>query len=216
MYQEVAFLAGSTEHQFTSFHFKPPGENPQEVSSKKGLVHTSGPSCCCCNPSSATPPARRTPPGRRLGLPLGHHQRGRHQVPHPLANAGRVPLTRLGRLRGLQQRGARRPSATSSPSWRPASAGCMREMCALSFQEELLYWGVEGAEPGLDEGAREGTACGGGGHGGEPALGRPGEGVPCLSVVFVAITRHHAVHSTCRPPGGRREGESLTVKRPVV
>lgn len=35
MYQEVAFLAGSTEKEFTPFHF--PIENQQEVVTKKGV-----------------------------------------------------------------------------------------------------------------------------------------------------------------------------------
>lgn len=35
MYQEVAFLAGSTEKEFTPFHF--PLENQQEVVTKKGV-----------------------------------------------------------------------------------------------------------------------------------------------------------------------------------
>ncbi|TNM93240.1 hypothetical protein fugu_018642 [Takifugu bimaculatus] len=39
--------------------------------------------------------------------------------------------------------GAPRPSAPSSPSWQAGKLRLLREMCALSFQEELLYWGVE-------------------------------------------------------------------------
>lgn len=151
MYQEVAFLAGSTEHQFTSFHFKRV-ENPQEVTSNKGLFY------------------------KRAQLLLHpHHRQLARDDGAAIINVGGIkycipwstleefPMTRLGKLHSCSNEAEimdvcddydgsrnefffdRSPSAfrTIVTFLAAGKLRLLREMCALSFQEELLYWGVE-------------------------------------------------------------------------
>ncbi|KAG7260301.1 hypothetical protein CRUP_036085 [Coryphaenoides rupestris] len=166
MYQEVAFLAGSTEHQFTSFHFNPP-ENPQEVSSKKGLYYKR---------ARLQPPQRQASPRDVPGEDDGDESASLSAIINvggikyriPWSTLDEFPLTRLGKLRGCSseaeimavcddydgRRGEyffdRSPTAfrTIVTFLAAGKLRLLREMCALSFQEELLYWGVE--EQSLD------------------------------------------------------------------
>ncbi|XP_077052654.1 voltage-gated potassium channel regulatory subunit KCNG2 [Siphateles boraxobius] len=166
MYQEVAFLAGSTDHQFTSFHFKTL-ENPHEISSKKGVFYK-------------RVQIQRKPSGQEDEV---HRNRGagadegvladrtaiinvggiRYRI--PWSTLEEFPLTRLGKLRSCSNAEEildlcddydahcnefffdRSPSAFRSIVTFLAAGKLrlLREMCALSFQEELLYWGVEEA-----------------------------------------------------------------------
>lgn len=156
MYQEVAFLAGSTEHQFTSFHFKPV-ENPQEVSSKKGLFYKRA--------QLLLQPQPRLAVGDERAAIINV---GGIKFRIPWSTLEDFPLTRLGKLRGCSSEqeimdlcddydGSRHeyffdrsPSAfrTIVTFLAAGKLRLLREMCALSFQEELLYWGVE--EDNLD------------------------------------------------------------------
>ncbi|XP_053718565.1 potassium voltage-gated channel subfamily G member 2 [Synchiropus splendidus] len=155
MYQEVAFLAGSTEHQFVPFHFKRVA-NPQEVSSKKGLFYKRA---------------------QLLHQPQSIQQHGGEAA---IINVGGIkfcipwstleefPMTRLGKLHSCSNEAEimdvcddydgsrneyffdRSPSAfrVIVSFLAAGKLRLLREMCALSFQEELLYWGVE--EKNLD------------------------------------------------------------------
>lgn len=164
MYQEVAFLAGSTDHQFTSFHFNPL-KNPHEISSKKGVFYKRA--------------QLQHKPGRQEDG-ICHHRAGgieeagamvaiinvggiRYRI--PWSTLEEFPLTRLGKLRSCSNAEEildvcddydarcnefffdRSPSAFRSIVTFLAAGKLrlLREMCALSFQEELLYWGVEEA-----------------------------------------------------------------------
>ncbi|XP_034457151.1 potassium voltage-gated channel subfamily G member 2 [Hippoglossus hippoglossus] len=151
MYQEVAFLAGSTEHQFTSFSFKHV-ENPQEVTANKGVFYKRA---------------------QLLLHPQPHQQGGDDGA--AIINVGGIiyripwstleefPLSRLGKLRSCSNEAEimdvcddydcsrneyffdRSPSAfrTIVSFLAAGKLRLLREMCAMSFQEELLYWGVE-------------------------------------------------------------------------
>ncbi|XP_055013373.1 potassium voltage-gated channel subfamily G member 2 [Boleophthalmus pectinirostris] len=156
MYQEVAFLAGSTEHQFTSFHFNRV-ENPQEVSSKKGLFYKRA--------QLLLQPQPRLAVGDERAAIINV---GGIKYRIPWTTLEEFPLTRLGKLRSCSSEqeimdlcddydGSRHeyffdrsPSAfrTIVTFLSAGKLRLLREMCALSFQEELLYWGVE--EDNLD------------------------------------------------------------------
>ncbi|XP_061671540.1 potassium voltage-gated channel subfamily G member 2 isoform X2 [Syngnathoides biaculeatus] len=151
MYQEVAFLAGSTEHQFTTFHFKRV-ENPQEVSSKKGIFYKRA-------QYLLKPQARQ--PDSDDGAAIINVGGIKYRI--PWSTLEEFPMTRLGKLRGCSNEAEimdvcddydgsrnefffdRSPSAFRSIVTFLAAGKLrlLREMCALSFQEELLYWGVE-------------------------------------------------------------------------
>ncbi|XP_077446477.1 voltage-gated potassium channel regulatory subunit KCNG2 isoform X2 [Stigmatopora argus] len=148
MYQEVAFLAGSTEHQFPTFHFKPV-ENPQEVSAKKGVFYKRA--------QRLLQPQRDDEEGAAIINVGGIKYR------IPWSTLEEFPMTRLGKLRGCSNEAEimdvcddydgsrnefffdRSPSAfrTIVTFLAAGKLRLLREMCALSFQEELLYWGVE-------------------------------------------------------------------------
>ncbi|TNN66718.1 Potassium voltage-gated channel subfamily G member 2 [Liparis tanakae] len=154
MYQEVAFLAGSNEQQFTPFHFKTV-ENPQEVESKKGLFYKR---------AQLLP---RQQDGDQGGLgdaaAAAVINVGGIKYRIPWSTLEEFPLTRLGKLRGCSNEAEimdlcddydgsrneyffdRSPSAfrTIVSFLAAGKLRLLREMCALSFQEELLYWGVE-------------------------------------------------------------------------
>ncbi|TRY90924.1 hypothetical protein DNTS_014450 [Danionella cerebrum] len=161
MYQEVAFLAGSTDHQFTTFHFNPL-ENPHEISSKKGVFYK-------------RVQLHRKPKARDDVLHRNRKDKGSLFDRIAIINVGGIryhipwstleefPLTRLGKLRSCRKEEEildlcddydahynefffdRSPSAFRSIVTFLAAGKLrlLREMCALSFQEELLYWGVE-------------------------------------------------------------------------
>lgn len=156
MYQEVAFLAGSTEHQFTTFHFNPV-QNPQEVTTKKGLFYKRA--------QLLLQPQASQQEGEELGLADGAAiiNVGGIKYRIPWSTLEEFPLTRLGKLRSCSNEeeimdvcddydGSRNeyffdrsPSAfrTIVSFLAAGKLRLLREMCALSFQEELLYWGVE-------------------------------------------------------------------------
>ncbi|XP_068587409.1 potassium voltage-gated channel subfamily G member 2 [Cebidichthys violaceus] len=156
MYQEVAFLAGSTDHQFTPFHFKPV-ENTREVKSKKGLFYKRA--------QLLLQPQPRQQDGDEIGLTDGAAiiNVGGIKYRIPWSTLEEFPLTRLGKLRGCRNEDEimdlcddydgsrneyffdRSPSAfrTIVSFLAAGKLRLLREMCALSFQEELLYWGVE-------------------------------------------------------------------------
>nr|XP_061787554.1 potassium voltage-gated channel subfamily G member 2-like [Nerophis lumbriciformis] len=156
MYQEVAFLAGSTDHQFTSFHFKPV-ENLQEVSSKKGVFY-----------KRAQLLLRQQDCGAGAGAGAGADGAviinvGGIKYRIPWSTLQEFPMTRLGKLHSCSNEAEimdvcddydgsrnefffdRSPSAfrTIVTFLAAGKLRLLREMCALSFQEELLYWGVE-------------------------------------------------------------------------
>ncbi|XP_020499758.1 potassium voltage-gated channel subfamily G member 2 [Labrus bergylta] len=156
MYQEVAFLAGSTEHQFTPYHFNPV-ENPKEVTSKKGLFYKRA--------QLLLQPQPRKQDGDEVGLADGAAiiNVGGIKYRIPWSTLEEFPLTRLGKLRGCSSEAEimdlcddyddsrneyffdRSPTAfrTIVSFLAAGKLRLLREMCALSFQEELLYWGVE-------------------------------------------------------------------------
>ncbi|KAL4629931.1 potassium voltage-gated channel subfamily G member 2 [Arapaima gigas] len=158
MYQEVAFLAGSTERQFTTFHLNPL-ENIHEITTNKGVFYKR---------------ARLLKQKEDL-FHLPHVGEGYGSA--AIINVGGIkyripwttleefPLTRLGKLRSCHNHEEimdvcddydiscnefffdRNPSAfrTIVTFLAAGKLRLLREMCALSFQEELLYWGVEEA-----------------------------------------------------------------------
>lgn len=151
MYQEVAFLAGSTEHQFSSFRFNPV-ENLQEVTSKKGVFYK----------RVQLQPQPRQQDGVEIGGAAIINVGGiKYRI--PWSTLDDFPLTRLGKLRSCSNEAEimnvcddydgsrneyffdRSPSAFRIIVTFLAAGKLrlLREMCALSFQEELLYWGVE-------------------------------------------------------------------------
>ncbi|XP_072303826.1 voltage-gated potassium channel regulatory subunit KCNG2 [Eucyclogobius newberryi] len=156
MYQEVAFLAGSTEHQFTSFHFNQVRDR-KEVTSKKGLFYKRA--------QLLLQPQPRLAVGDERAAIINV---GGIKYRIPWTTLDEFPLTRLGKLRSCSSEqeimdlcddydGSRHeyffdrsPSAfrTIVTFLSAGKLRLLREMCALSFQEELLYWGVE--EDNLD------------------------------------------------------------------
>lgn len=161
MYQEVAFLAGSTDHQFTPFHFSRV-ENPREVTSKKGLFYKRA--------QLLLQPQTHPQDGDEISLADGAAiiNVGGIKYCIPWSTLDEFPLTRLGKLRSCSNEAEimdlcddydvsrneyffdRSPNAfrTIVTFLAAGKLRLLREMCALSFQEELLYWGVE--EKNLD------------------------------------------------------------------
>ncbi|XP_068189460.1 potassium voltage-gated channel subfamily G member 2 [Antennarius striatus] len=156
MYQEVALLAGSTDRQFPTFRFNRV-ENPQEVTSKKGLFYKRA--------QLLLQPHSRQGDGDEIGLADGVAiiNVGGIKYRIPWSTLEEFPLTRLGKLRSCNNEAEimdvcddydgsrneyffdRSPSAfrTIVTFLAAGKLRLLREMCALSFQEELLYWGVE-------------------------------------------------------------------------
>ncbi len=166
MYQEVAFLAGSTDHQFTSFHFNPL-ENPHEISSKKGVFYKRAQLQCNLGVQEDEV-FRNQGAGADEGALIDRTaiiNVGGIRYNIPWSTLEEFPLTRLGKLcscsnaeeilnlcddydaHGNEFFFDRSPSAFRSIVTFLAAGKLrlLREMCALSFQEELLYWGVEEA-----------------------------------------------------------------------
>ncbi|XP_030644326.1 potassium voltage-gated channel subfamily G member 2 [Chanos chanos] len=160
MYQEVAFLAGSTERQFTTFHFNPLA-NPQEISSKKGVFYKRAKLLRPEPDEETCRPPRPEEGVAGEGVAIINVGGIKYRI--PWATLAEFPLTRLGKLRSCSNREEildvcddydacrnefffdRSPSAFRSIVTFLAAGKLrlLREMCALSFQEELLYWGVE-------------------------------------------------------------------------
>ncbi|XP_055076399.1 voltage-gated potassium channel regulatory subunit KCNG2 [Misgurnus anguillicaudatus] len=166
MYQEVAFLAGSTDHQFTTFHFNPL-DNPHEISSKKGVFYKRA--------QLQHKPRRQEDDVCRRHVGVVNEDAtvdhsaiinvGGIRYRIPWSTLEEFPLTRLGKLHSCSNAEEildlcddydahcnefffdRSPSAFRSIVTFLAAGKLrlLREMCALSFQEELLYWGVEEA-----------------------------------------------------------------------
>ncbi|XP_028820639.1 potassium voltage-gated channel subfamily G member 2 [Denticeps clupeoides] len=156
MYQEVAFLAGNTERKLTTFHFNPV-ENPQEVSTKKGVFYKR---VQLLSPEHEGDP-RRSSLSRQNDAAIINVGGIKYRI--PWSTLEEFPLTRLGKLRSCNNAEElldvcddydvsrnefffdRSPSAFRSIVTFLAAGKLrlLREMCALSFQEELLYWGVE-------------------------------------------------------------------------
>lgn len=156
MYQEVAFLAGSAEHQFTTFRFNRV-ENPREVSSKKGLFYKRA--------QLLLQPQPHQQDGDEIGLAdrAAIINVGGIKYRIPWSTLEEFPLTRLGKLCSCSSEAEimdvcddydgsrneyffdRSPLAfrTIVTFLAAGKLRLLREMCALSFQEELLYWGVE-------------------------------------------------------------------------
>uniref|UniRef100_A0A3Q3EAV4 Potassium voltage-gated channel, subfamily G, member 2 n=1 Tax=Labrus bergylta TaxID=56723 RepID=A0A3Q3EAV4_9LABR len=145
-----------TEHQFTPYHFNPV-ENPKEVTSKKGLFYKRA--------QLLLQPQPRKQDGDEVGLADGAAiiNVGGIKYRIPWSTLEEFPLTRLGKLRGCSSEAEimdlcddyddsrneyffdRSPTAfrTIVSFLAAGKLRLLREMCALSFQEELLYWGVE-------------------------------------------------------------------------
>lgn len=158
MYQEVAFLAGSSDHQFTPFRFNRV-ENPQEVTSKKGLFYKRA-------QLLTQQPRPQDAEGLADGAAIINVGGIKYRI--PWSTLDEFPLTRLGKLRACNNEAEimdvcddydgsrneyffdRSPLAfrTIVTFLAAGKLRLLREMCALSFQEELLYWGVE--EDNLD------------------------------------------------------------------
>ncbi|MBN3295330.1 potassium voltage-gated channel subfamily G member 2 [Amia ocellicauda] len=156
MYQEMALLSSSTERQFTSFTFNPL-ENLHEIRTKKGVFYKK---------------AKLLKPGEDY-YRISHLEDNRtrfviinvggikYQI--PWTTLDEFPLTRLGKLKTCNNYEEimdvcddydvscnefffdRNPSAfrTIMTFLAAGKLRLLREMCALSFQEELLYWGIE-------------------------------------------------------------------------
>ncbi|XP_029446675.1 potassium voltage-gated channel subfamily G member 2 [Rhinatrema bivittatum] len=155
MYQEMALLAGKADPDFTSFTFKKL-ENLCEVRTKKGFFYKN---------------AKLLHPGEELCC-LGHREdRTRYVIINVGGIKYKIawttledcPLTRLGKLKACNNYEEimdvcddydiscnefffdRNPCAfrTIMTFLAAGKLRILREMCALSFQEELVYWGIE-------------------------------------------------------------------------
>uniref|UniRef100_A0A8D3D8H6 Potassium voltage-gated channel, subfamily G, member 2 n=1 Tax=Scophthalmus maximus TaxID=52904 RepID=A0A8D3D8H6_SCOMX len=218
---------GSTEHQFTTFRFDRV-ENPKEVTAKKGVFYKRA--------QLLLHPQPRQQDGDEIGRADGAAiiNVGGIKYRIPWSTLEEFPLSRLGKLRGCSNEAEimdvcddydcsrneyffdRSPSAfrTIVSFLAAGKLRLLREMCAMSFQEELLYWGVEEnnldwcclrklrlrqeeykEQQRLEEEEAELTRLLRGGcmrrlrdMVENPHSGMPGKIFACLSVIFVAIT----------------------------
>lgn len=155
MYQEMALLAGKAEADFTSFRFKNI-DNLCEVRTRKGVFYKT---------------AKLLRPGEERFYNGQVEDRIRHIIINvggikyciPWTTLEDCPLTRLGKLRSCNNYDEimdvcddydincnefffdRNPCAfrTIMTFMAAGKLRILREMCALSFQEELIYWGIE-------------------------------------------------------------------------
>ncbi|KAM4705423.1 voltage-gated potassium channel regulatory subunit KCNG2 [Rhinophrynus dorsalis] len=155
MYQEMALLAGKAEADFTSFRFKNL-ENFCEVRTRKGLFYKT---------------AKLLRPGEERCYRGQLEDRTRHVIINvggikyriPWTTLEDCPLTRLVKLKACNNYDEimdvcddydincnefffdRNPCAfrTIMTFLAAGKLRILREMCALSFQEELIYWGIE-------------------------------------------------------------------------
>ncbi|OCT76545.1 potassium voltage-gated channel subfamily G member 2 [Xenopus laevis] len=155
MYQEMALLAGKAESDFTSFRVKSL-ENFCEVRTRKGAFYKT---------------AKLLRPGEERYNRGQLEDRTRHVIINvggikyriPWTTLENCPLTRLGKLKTCNNYDEildvcddydincnefffdRNPCAfrTIMTFLAAGKLRILREMCALSFQEELIYWGIE-------------------------------------------------------------------------
>ncbi|XP_019400211.1 PREDICTED: potassium voltage-gated channel subfamily G member 2 [Crocodylus porosus] len=155
MYQEMALLTGNTDPELTSYSYNNL-ENLYEVQTKKGffykkakLLHPREDLCCL---------ARREDRTRFVIINVGGIK---YKIPWTTLDD--CPLTRLGKLKSCNNYDEimdicddydvscnefffdRNPCAfrTIMTFLTAGKLRLLREMCALSFQEELIYWGIE-------------------------------------------------------------------------
>lgn len=155
MYQEMALLAGKAESDFISFRFKNL-ENLCEVRTRKGVFYKT---------------AKLLRPGEERCYRGQVEDRMRHVIINvggikyriPWTTLEDCPLTRLGKLKACNNYDEfmdvcddydincnefffdRNPCAfrTIMTFLAAGKLRILREMCALSFQDELIYWGIE-------------------------------------------------------------------------
>uniref|UniRef100_H3A5K6 Potassium voltage-gated channel modifier subfamily G member 2 n=1 Tax=Latimeria chalumnae TaxID=7897 RepID=H3A5K6_LATCH len=155
MYQEMSVLPGSADRSFSPFSFKAP-ENLPEIQTKKGIYYKK---------------VKLLNPGDDLYCVTHLEDRTRYVIINvggikykiPWTSLDDFPLTRLGKLRSCNNYDEimnicddydvscnefffdRNPCAfrTIMTFLIAGKLRLLREMCALSFQEELLYWGIE-------------------------------------------------------------------------
>ncbi|OCT74545.1 potassium voltage-gated channel subfamily G member 2 [Xenopus laevis] len=155
MYHEMALLAGKAEPDFTSFRVKSV-ENFCEVRTRKGVFYKTA--------KLLRPDEERCNRGQL-------EDRTRHVIINvggikyriPWTTLENCPLTRLGKLKTCNNHDEimdvcddydincnefffdRNPCAfrTIMTFLAAGKLRILREMCALSFQEELIYWGIE-------------------------------------------------------------------------
>ncbi|XP_023667569.1 voltage-gated potassium channel regulatory subunit KCNG2 [Paramormyrops kingsleyae] len=155
MYQEVALLAGSAERQFSTFHVNPL-ENVHEITTNKGVFYKRA--SLLRQKEDAYHPEEDYGGAAVINV-------GGIKYRIPWTTLEEFPLTRLGKLRSCNNHEEimnvcddydiscnefffdRNPSAFRAIVTFLAAGKLrlLREVCALSFQEELLYWGVEEA-----------------------------------------------------------------------
>lgn len=155
MYHKMALLTGNADPEFTSYSFNNL-ENLCEVQTKKGffykkakLLHPGEDLCCLALLDDRT---------RFVIINVGGIK---YKV--PWTTLENCPLTRLGKLKSCSNYDEimnicddydvscnefffdRNPSAfrTIMTFLTAGKLRLLREMCALSFQEELVYWGIE-------------------------------------------------------------------------
>ncbi|XP_073535000.1 voltage-gated potassium channel regulatory subunit KCNG2 [Phyllobates terribilis] len=156
MYQEMALLAGKAEADFTSFRFKNVSENFCEVRTRKGVFYKT---------------AKLLRPGEERCYRGQVEDRMRQVIINvggikyriPWTTLEDCPLTRLGKLKACNNYDEimdicddydincnefffdRNPCAfrTIMTFLAAGKLRILREMCALSFQDELIYWGIE-------------------------------------------------------------------------
>ncbi|XP_048849161.1 potassium voltage-gated channel subfamily G member 2 [Brienomyrus brachyistius] len=153
MYQEVAFLAGSAERQFSTFHVNAL-ENVHEITTNKGVFYKRA------SLLRQKEDAYHSEEGY-AGAAIINVGGIKYRI--PWTTLEEFPLTRLGKLRSCNNHEEimdvcddydiscnefffdRNPSAFRAIVTFLAAGKLrlLREVCALSFQEELLYWGVE-------------------------------------------------------------------------
>lgn len=155
MYQEVALLAGSAERQFSTFHVNPL-ENVHEITTNKGVFYKRA--SLLRQKEDAYCPEEGYGGAAIINV-------GGIKYRIPWTTLEEFPLTRLGKLKSCNNLEEimdvcddydiscnefffdRNPSAFRAIVTFLAAGKLrlLREVCALSFQEELLYWGVEEA-----------------------------------------------------------------------
>lgn len=155
MYHEMALLTGNADPEFSSYSFNNL-ENLCEVQTEKGffykkakLLHPGEDLCCLARLDDRT---------RFVIINVGGIK---YKV--PWTTLENCPLTRLGKLKSCNNYDEimnicddydvscnefffdRNPSAfrTIMTFLTAGKLRLLREMCALSFQEELVYWGIE-------------------------------------------------------------------------
>ncbi|XP_074843663.1 voltage-gated potassium channel regulatory subunit KCNG2 isoform X2 [Carettochelys insculpta] len=155
MYQEMALLTGNADPKFTSYSYNNL-ENLCEVQTKKGffykkakLLHPREDLCCLARLEDRT---------RHVIINVGGIK---YRI--PWTTLENCPLTRLGKLKSCSNYDEimdicddydvscnefffdRNPCAfrTIMTFLTAGKLRLLREMCALSFQEELVYWGIE-------------------------------------------------------------------------